>query len=142
MGQLTGNRFDRNSIGRPNMNRKTLVFAMSLSVLVAGRANAEDLFRFRFVETKESQVRIIDVDPKGLAGQMGLRQDDILVSINRMEIRSKANLESALKNVVDTKQYTIVVKRPPDPAAKSASDQRKPLTGQLIRSSTGAYYVR
>ncbi len=98
-------------------------------------------FGFRFVETRDKQVRVSSVDPKGLAWQMGLRRDDLLVTIgkalndpNKRDVRSSKDVKDALMAIgkKDGAKYYIVLDRAAPSATKAA---RMTLKGE-IREAT------
>src|SRR5262245_25695883 len=70
-------------------------------------------FGFRFVETRDKKVRVTSVDPEGLAWQMGLREGDVIVYVNKQAIRSKKDLIAAFHGIHKKKAgaYAIVVAR-------------------------------
>jgi S1-C subfamily serine protease len=118
------------------MNRLRFIAAVFLLILLSARANADE-FLFRFVETKDNKIRVTSVDSKGLAAQMGMRQDDIIVRIDNTNIDSKTKLDSALRSLLPQtgmRKFTVVVDRP--------GEKNKTLPGQIQKSSAGFYYVR
>lgn len=95
---------------------------------------AHEQFGFRYIETNNRQIRITSVDPKGLAGQIGLRQDDVLKKINGIDITSTQSLDRALRQAIDERKYEIMVYRPRDKGERT-------LKGQVRESKPGSYYI-
>ncbi|MCA0199837.1 MAG: Do family serine endopeptidase [Proteobacteria bacterium] len=60
-------------------------------------------------ENASGGVRVVDVEENSPAAVMGLQPDDIVTAVNRTQIRSMSDLETALKNVKS--QSVVRVKR-------------------------------
>jgi hypothetical protein len=117
------------------MNRITLavVTAVLLPVAAPAQPPPKLSFNFRFVEGRDNTIQIIYVDPKGLAGQIGLRQDDVLKRINDVTIRSKRDVDKALETLPG--RYRIIIDRP----TPRRFERDLQLTGEVKRSRSGYY---
>jgi S1-C subfamily serine protease len=91
---------------------------------------------FRCVETRNKTVEITYVDPKGLASQMGLEKGDILYELNKVKIKTIADMEEALKGFPG--KYQLTVER-----TREGRKTTRALEGELKKSEKqpDLYYV-
>jgi len=116
------------------MQRILPIVVVLVLLLSPAAATAQKKFGFDFVVTAEKTIRITDVDGKGLAGQIGLRQADIVKKIGDRDIRSKQDLDDALQKVSKGKEYKITIYRPRD-------RKEETFAGSIKQSRSGSYYV-
>jgi S1-C subfamily serine protease len=75
------------------------IVLLSASVGWVSASEQVSAYGIRFYQTRDNKVVITSVDAKGLASQMGLRRDDVIVQVGVTPINSNAALVKAFQTL-------------------------------------------
>jgi len=97
------------------MKRLLAASVLMLTCMIGFAADFDDgpYLGVRFIETRDKKVRITSIDPKALAWQMGLRENDVFVTVSKKKVESREAVQAALKAIQkkDGVEFDIEVER-------------------------------
>jgi hypothetical protein len=84
-----------------SMKRLMAASVLMLGCVIGFAAAFEDgpYLGVRFIETRDKKVRITSIDPKALAWQMGLRENDVFVTVSGKKVESSETVQATLKAI-------------------------------------------